>query len=79
MPIRVLFFGATAAVTGCRKIEMNDAHGVSARELFVRVLNNFPDLSRHKLLMSVNQEFSTGSEVIRAGDEIAIFTAVSGG
>ncbi len=79
MAIRILFFGATADVTGRREVEMNNVHGVSACELFVRVLNDYPDLSRYKLLMSVNREFSTGSEIIHASDEVAIFTAVSGG
>ncbi|MFZ1699913.1 MAG: MoaD/ThiS family protein [Pyrinomonadaceae bacterium] len=79
MNVKVMFFGATADITGHRDIELSDASGLSARQVFVDLLNMYPDLSRQKLLMSVNQQYSIGSEIIKAGDELAIFTAVSGG
>lgn len=79
MPVRVLFFGAPAEIVGCREIEMAGAHGLPTREVYARLLSIYPDLSRHRLLMSINQQYSTGNEIIRGGDEIAVFTAVSGG
>jgi molybdopterin converting factor small subunit len=79
MSIKVLFFGATAAITGKREIELKDRHGVWIRDLFVELLNKYPELSNQKLLLSLNQQYSNGDEIIREGDEIAIFTAVSGG
>ncbi len=79
MSIKVLFFGAIAAITGQREIEVTDFHGVWVRELIVHLLTDYPELSSQKLLLSVNQQYSTGVEIIRPGDEIAIFTAVSGG
>ncbi|MGH9948973.1 MAG: MoaD/ThiS family protein, partial [Pyrinomonadaceae bacterium] len=75
MSVTILFFGATAEITGQRKIEMNFVHGLPAREIFVRILERYPELSTHKLLLSVNHQYSTGNEIIRGGDEIAIFTA----
>jgi molybdopterin converting factor small subunit len=31
------------------------------------------------LLLAINEEYATGDEIISDGDELAIFTAVSGG
>ncbi len=79
MPVRVLFFGATAEIVGRREIEMPDVHGLWIKEVVGQLVNKYPGLSKQKLLVSLNQTYSTGSEIVRGGDEIAIFTAVSGG
>jgi molybdopterin converting factor small subunit len=79
MPIRVLFFGLTAAVTGKRQIEITGIDGSAAREIFDQLLAEYPRLAHHRLLFSVNQQYTTGEEMVRDGDELAIFTAVSGG
>jgi molybdopterin converting factor small subunit len=79
MPIRVLFFGSTASVTGKRQIEVEFANGVRAQQIFDQVIAKFPALVAHRLLFSVNQQYATGSEAVEDGDELAIFTAVSGG
>lgn len=39
----------------------------------------FPGLASHKLLYSVNQSYAAGGERLKSDDELAIFTAVSGG
>ncbi len=79
MPIEVLFFGATSAITGKHRIDVDAADGKKAGEFFDQLLIEYPRLTAHKLLFSINQEYATGDEIIRDGDEIAIFTAVSGG
>lgn len=79
MPIHVLFFGSTAAITGKRQIEMQLAIGSIAGDIFDQLLTEYPRLTTHRLLFSVNQQYATGDEIIREGDELAIFTAVSGG
>jgi len=83
MKVRVLFFGATADTVGERQIEFTVNTGIKADEALDRILDQFPSLKEsHKkssLLFSINQEYSSGSELIRDGDELAIFTAVSGG
>ena len=43
------------------------------------VQSEYPALKGHKLLFSINQQYANGDEIIRDGDELAIFTAVSGG
>ena len=79
MNIRVLFFGATADDTGKRSIELPIGPKLKARDAFENVLETFPQLRRHKLLFAVNQEYVPDSRVLQDGDELAIFTAVSGG
>jgi molybdopterin converting factor small subunit len=79
MKVRVLFFGATADVVKKREIEIVCDEKSVAREAFDEILAEFPALTKHKLLFSVNQNYSSGEEIIRDGDELAIFTAVSGG
>ena len=79
MKVQILFFGATAEITGKREIELNLAEETKANEIFDKILNDFPQMRRHSLLFAVNQIYSNGDEIIKNGDELAIFTAVSGG
>ena len=79
MPINILFFGATAHVVGKNRIEMRHSTGTTSQMVFDQVKDKFPALCSHKLLYSVNQSYPAGDDIVRDGDEIAIFTAVSGG
>jgi molybdopterin converting factor small subunit len=79
MAIQVLFFGSTAALTGRRSLAIELPEDPTALNAVDRVLTAYPQLTTQRLLFSVNQQYATGPEVIRDGDEIAIFTAVSGG
>jgi molybdopterin converting factor small subunit len=54
-------------------------NGEIAGDVFKSVIDQHPRLRDHKLLFSINQEFASGDEMVRDGDELAIFTAVSGG
>lgn len=51
----------------------------TAKTIFDQILAEYPLLAGHKLHFSVNQEFATGEELLTDGDELAVFTAVSGG
>jgi molybdopterin converting factor small subunit len=79
LKVNVLFFGATAGVVGKRLIEMDFPEDLNAKQAFDRVVEEFPTLAKHKLLCSVNQKYAVGDEALNEGDELAIFTAVSGG
>jgi molybdopterin converting factor small subunit len=79
MKVQVLFFGATAEEIGKREIEFSFDGQTRAGEAFAAIIESFPQLRRHSLLFAVNQEYSKGDETIKNGDELAIFTAVSGG
>jgi molybdopterin converting factor small subunit len=79
MHIQVLFFGVTAAIAGKRQAQVETDEGMHASAVFERLLTEHPSLAAHRLHFAVNQQYATGDEIIRDGDELAIFTAVSGG
>jgi len=79
MKIAVLFFGATASEVGERQLELDLSGPVTAKACFDELLKTYPQLNKHKLLFSRNQEYATGQETLQDGDELAVFTAVSGG
>ena len=78
MNVKVLFFGATAEAAGKRDVEMSFGPDTTAQKAFAQIINSYPNLPE-KLLFAINQEYSKGDEVIKDGDELAVFTAVSGG
>jgi molybdopterin converting factor small subunit len=79
MKVSVLFFGSTADVVGEREINLDFPDDAKAADVFAEIVNKFPQLAPHKLLFAVNQEYANGGEIIKNGDELAVFTAVSGG
>lgn len=83
MKVNVLFFGATADSVGEREIEISLEENLKAENAFSQVLERFPALQKNhdvkSLHFAVNQEYASGDEIIKNGDELAIFTAVSGG
>lgn len=79
MKVQVLFFGATAQETGEREIEVEFGENTIANKVFAEIVEKYPRLKNHKLLFAVNQQYASGEEIVRSGDELAIFTAVSGG
>ncbi len=79
MKVQVLFFGATAEAVGEREIEMSVDENTKAETAFDKIVGQFPQLKSHSLLFAVNQEYADGGEIIANGDELAVFTAVSGG
>lgn len=77
--VRILFFGATAEITRHRRVEMEISTGSKATGILEKLVADYPHLAKHRLRFSVNQQYATGDETLNDGDEIAIFTAVSGG
>ena len=79
MTVRVLFFGVTAEMAGTRATEMDVSPKTTAHAILNDVLESFPAMYSHKLNISINQHYAAGDEIVCDGDELAIFTAVSGG
>jgi len=52
---------------------------ITAAQLIDQMVLEYPALRRHKLLFSVNQEYVSDDVTLNDGDEVGIFTAVSGG
>lgn len=79
MKIAVLFFGATLDITVERRVYIELPLDAKAGDAFQKLVGDYPLLAKHRLLFSVNQQYATGDELLNDGDELAIFTAVSGG
>ncbi|HMS40816.1 MAG TPA: MoaD/ThiS family protein [Pyrinomonadaceae bacterium] len=79
MKVSVLFFGATADAVGGREVEIDLADGSNADDAFAEIISAYPNLKQHKLLFAVNHEYADSNKIICNGDELAVFTAVSGG
>jgi len=83
MKVTVLFFGATADTVGERQVEIELSDDVGSDSALNSIIGAYPELAQKhdpkNLHFSINQEYSSGNEVIKDGDELAVFTAVSGG
>lgn len=79
MQIKALFFGATAAAVGERTIHVDLTEDSNTGEAITAILDVYPKLKKFKLIFAVNEEYYSGARVLADGDELAIFTAVSGG
>jgi len=79
MQVRVLFFGATADEAGVRSIPLSISSQTDVHSALEEIFTKFPRLRSRKLLYAVNQEYDSSDRKLNDGDELAIFTAVSGG
>ena len=79
MKIAVLFFGATADAVGSRKLELAAREPTTAKSVVDQLSKDYPALAKHKLLIAVNEEYADPDTILNDGDELALFTAVSGG
>ena len=79
MTIKLLFFGATADIVGKREIEFAHETPTSIEDVLSRLSRDFPAFRTHRLLFAVNQDYASDKHVLDNGDELAVFTAVSGG
>ena len=77
--VNILFFGSTAEVIGSRKVETTISETALAADVIRQIRAEYPSLGDHKLLSAVNEEYVTSDTRLKDGDELAIFTAVSGG
>ena len=79
MRIRVLFFGATADEANSRVADIFLDDNADVENAFHEVQKRFPRLKDRQFLFSVNEVYVDGKRELCDGDEVAIFTYVSGG
>ena len=77
--VTVLFFGATAEAAGARQLEIEIAGDETVGSLCERLITKNPGLGQKMLLFAVNEEHVDPEVALTAGDQVAIFTPVSGG
>jgi len=79
MQLKVFFFGATADAVGSRELELATVETTTAQSLIDQLSQQHPALVKHKLLIAVNEDYADADTILNDGDELALFTAVSGG
>ena len=79
MKVNVLFFGATADLVGSRKVETSLAETAVASDVVEQLHAEYPSLKGRNLLVAVNEQYVAENTPLKNGDELAIFTPVSGG
>ena len=79
---RLLFFGAARDVAGVEETEVLLTGPATVKSAFAEVIETYPALRErfgHSILFAVNQTYAPAEQVVREGDELAIFPPVSGG
>ena len=81
MRIRVLFFGMLKDIAGRAEEELDVEKGAKLGAIFDRYTERFPRLRDYEasIVLARNQQFSSRSEEVAAGDEVAFLPPVSGG
>lgn len=79
MEVNLLFFGALRELVGHDQLRMDVPDAETVHGLLKMLSSRFPKLASHKLLFAINQEYVGVDTQLNTGDEVAIFTAVSGG
>jgi len=81
--INIIFFAKYREQFGAASLEVAATGIGSVQNLINHLQANFPErtgfLSDQKLIISVNQELSTGSQSLKDGDVVAFFPPVTGG
>lgn len=79
MKFDVLFFGATADAVGSRELEVSVEKATTAKSLIEQLSQQHPALTNQRLLFAINEQYADPDTTLSEGDELAVFTAVSGG
>ena len=79
MRVKLIFFAAAADRAGTRTKEVDVAEGTRIGHLGEFVLQEYPPLVGLQLIYAVNEQYVSPNQLLNAGDEVAVFTPVSGG
>lgn len=77
--VKVKFFGLTSDAAGTNECTIEFAEFMTVIKVCETMKAQYPALAGLRLLIAVNEEYSGPDAVLKDGDEVAIFTAVSGG
>jgi molybdopterin converting factor small subunit len=78
MAVRVRFFGLTAELVGDTELDLLTSV-TTVREVLERITLDHPRLANLDLKFAVNESYASLETRVKSADEVAIFTAVSGG
>lgn len=77
--IEFLFFGLLRDLLGASRVGMTIENGSNLADAILKLRKLYPHLERGNLLHAVNEKYVTDHTRLCDGDEVAIFTPVSGG
>ena len=79
MTVTVLLFASYAEELGTNSLTLELPDGSRVDEALSRIQANAAGRLPPKPMVAVNQSYAKGSDVLRAGDELAIIPPVAGG
>lgn len=81
MQIQVRLFATLRQLAGWSQQTIEVPEGTTLEQALAIIDERFPALTigKRTFYAAVNQEYAKGDQVLRAGDEVAIFPPVSGG
>jgi len=81
MKIKVKFFSAHREAAGRGEMEMELDEDTTVKGLLDILTSMYPGMGKlaDYTVMSLNHKYASGEELLREGDEVAIFPPVEGG
>jgi molybdopterin converting factor subunit 1 len=79
MKVEVRFFARCREIVGAKRTELEIEDGMMLNELKELLIQEYPDLKKQKLLLSLNHTYAGPEAKLKEKDEIAVFPPVSGG
>ena len=79
MTVTVLLFASYAEQLGTSSLTLDLPEGSRVDEALARVQANAAGRLPPKPMVAVNQSYAKGTDILRAGDEMAIIPPVAGG
>ena len=79
MKIRIIFFAATADRAKTRATQVEMPVGATIAHLGQRVVDEYPPLQDLRLVYALNEQYVSANQLLNDGDDVAVFTPVSGG
>lgn len=77
--VQVLAFGVLKDSLGAEPVPVQVKDGATVADLLAQLGASRPGLMLRGIAVSVNAEYATGTQVLRAGDEVGLLPPVSGG
>ncbi|MEA1963509.1 MAG: MoaD/ThiS family protein [Candidatus Aerophobetes bacterium] len=81
MKVKVKFFASQRKAVGKSELEINSEEKITINRLLEMLITEYPELKKLAkfTIVSLNYNFANGSELLKDGDEVALFPPVGGG